>query len=92
MYINSKVYTQNFKSIRPIFSELQAYLWRRLGFELWTLKNFKRVFLKSMFLKSVYTISQKRLHRSVWNFYTIFYIFFSHQSKDLFFGFFFLTL
>ena len=26
MYINSKVYTQNFKSIRPIFSELQAYL------------------------------------------------------------------
>ena len=45
--------------------------------------NFKGVFLKTMFLKSVSKISRKRLNRLGSNFYTSFInIFFSNWSKD----------
>ena len=79
MYIYLRIHTENFISFRWIFSKLQANLKRRFRVLVKCIPNFKRVFLKMVFSKSVTNITRKRLDRLVSTFNTTFLnIFFSH--------------
>ena len=54
--------------------EMNDFEWSRFYLHANRAQNFKRVFLETMFLKSVNTVTWERLDRSIWNFFHLFYI------------------
>ena len=65
------MFSQTFKTIGAKLKELERFDFFYQGFIL--NENFKRVYLKTTFSKSMDTISQKLMHQSVLNFSDLFY-------------------
>ena len=59
--------------LKKLFMEINDFEWSRLYLHANRTQNFKRIFLETMFSKSVITVTWERLDRSVWNFSHLFY-------------------